>query len=101
MQACACELPAITPFLFISHASLQKASGKNLYLIKPKDTPDVSFGTETGRMTGQDVRSSMQHMGETFWCFSQLDALIPDLSRVVLIELEDAWTEDSIQFASN
>lgn len=78
----------------------QRAEGKNLYLIKAKNTPDVSFGTQTGRVTGQNVQSSMQHMGETFWCVSQLDALIPDLSRVVLIELEDSFTEDAIQFTS-
>ncbi len=76
----------------------QRAAGKNLYLVKPKGVPDVSFGLEKGRMLsdGQNVRSSMQHMGETFWAASQLDAVIPDLSRVVLIEREDAFTEDTI-----
>lgn len=80
----------------------QRASGKNLYLVKPANVPDFGFGYQKGRMISEtNVMSSMQHMGETFWCASQLDALIPDLSRVVLIEKEDAWTEDSVKYFSN
>lgn len=74
----------------------QRARGKNLYIVKPENTPDVSYGTETGRMSGSNVRSVGRHMGETFWCYSQMEAWIPDLSRVVLIEKEDAYTEDTI-----
>jgi hypothetical protein len=76
----------------------QRAKGKNLYIVKPSGVPDVSFGTETGRMPGQNVRSIGGHMGETFWAYSQLDAWIPDLSRVVLIEREDAFTEDGYKY---
>lgn len=74
----------------------KRASGKNLYMIKAEDTPTVSFGYRTGRMTGTNVQSSMAHMGQEFWCHGQIDAWIPDLGRVVLIEMVDALTEDNI-----
>lgn len=76
----------------------QRASGKNLYLIKPENQPEVAFGKEVGRVSGQNVISSMRYAGETFWARCQLDALIPDLRRTILIEKEDAFTEDGIQY---
>lgn len=79
----------------------QRARGKNLFLVKPKNAPDVSWGVQTGRMSGQGVKASMQHMGEIFFASTQLDAVITDLSRVVLIEKETAGSEDAIRYFNN
>lgn len=76
----------------------QKSMGKNMYIVKPDGVPEVSFGSETGRMSGSNVNSVFAHQGETFWCKSQMDAFILDLGRVVLIEREDAYTEDAIKY---
>lgn len=72
--------------------------GKNLYLVKPANVEDVSWGMETGRMSGTNVRSMSKHAGETFWCRSQMDAWIPDLNRTILIEKPDALTESFYRF---
>jgi len=75
-----------------------RSQGKNLYLVKPENVPEVVFGWETGRMSRQGVQSSMKHAGETFWARCQMDAVIPDLTRTVLIEKQDAFSEDGIQY---
>jgi len=74
------------------------SKGRNLYLVKPENAQDVSWGYETGRMSGTNVRSMSKNQGETFWCKSQMDAWIPDLSRVILIERPDAISEDFYRF---
>lgn len=74
------------------------ARKKNMFLIKPKGRPDVSFGTQTGRMAGKGVNSVSAEQGETFWANMQMDAWIPDLSRCILIELADAFTDEELKF---
>lgn len=74
------------------------AKGNNLYLVKPRDVADVSWGSEKGRVDGTNVASVGKHQGETFWCKSQMDAWIPDLSEVILIEQPDTLTEDFYRF---
>lgn len=67
----------------------QRSKGANLYLVRPDNVPDFSYGKNTGRMSGKGVQAAMQHMGESFYCYSSLSAWIPDLNRVILIEKED------------
>lgn len=69
----------------------QRSMGNNLYIVKPKNVPDISFGTRTGRMSGTNVQSAMKHRGEEFWCFSGIEGWVKDLSRVVLIEKKDTF----------
>ena len=75
----------------------QMAQRKNLYIVKPDNTPDISWGTETGRMSGQGVNSVGGYQGETFWCKGQMDGFILDKGRTILIEREDAFTEAVIK----
>lgn len=74
------------------------AQKKNVYIVKPDGVPEVSFGTETGRMAGRGVNSVGGHMGETFWAFSQMDAFILDLGRIILIEKEEQYNTQSTKY---
>ncbi len=76
----------------------QMAQKKNVYIVKPDGVPEVSFGTETGRMAGTNVQSMGGHMGETFWAFSQMDAFILDLGRIILIEKEEQYNVSSTRY---
>jgi len=58
----------------------------NLYIVKPKNIPDFSYGTSNGPLFKAGHEYSRQQMGGEFSCFSSMSAWIPDKGRVVMIE---------------
>lgn len=67
-------------------------SRANLYFIKPKGRPHMTYGYEQGRMANRDkssdVQSSLKQMARSFWCYSESAALLLDVGRYVVIELD-------------
>jgi len=74
----------------------QMAQRKNLYIVKPENIPDISWGKEIGRMSSTNVQSVGGYQGETFWCKGQMDGFVLDLGRTILIEREDVFTEANV-----
>lgn len=66
-------------------------SRANIYYVKPEGN-HLTYGYEQGRMANRDkntdVQSSLKQMARTFWCTSQSAALLLDVTRYVVIELE-------------
>lgn len=79
----------------VKNASLIEggSNAANIYYVKPKDQPHVTYGYEQGRTANksqfEDVQSSMKQMGRTFWATSQSSALVLDTTRYVTIELQE------------
>jgi hypothetical protein len=63
---------------------------KNLYMVRPKDTPIFSYGEANGFSLGQQGQNFNPYLnGKQFMAASALSAWIPDKSRVVMIEKEE------------
>lgn len=63
---------------------------KNLYLVRPKDTPIFSYGEANGILLNQQGYNYTPHInGKQFTATSAMSAWIPDKSRVVMIEKEE------------
>ena len=58
----------------------------NLYIVKPKNVPDFSYGSTNGPVFEQGFTYSRPQPGREFTCMSSMSAWIPDKSRVVMIE---------------
>lgn len=68
----------------------QRSTGNpNLYLVKPKDMPDFSYGTRNGLGFEQGYNYSTNTLGKEYTCFSAMAGWIPDKGRVVIIEKND------------
>lgn len=65
----------------------------NVFYVKPEG-PSMWWGHQYGRYAsnsnGRDIVSSLQGMKEQFWCHSQSAVWVRDLSRFVMIELNEA-----------
>lgn len=63
----------------------------NMYYVKPEGN-HLTYGYEQGRMANRernaDVQSSLKQMARTFWCTSQSAALLLDVTKYVVIELD-------------
>jgi len=77
---------------------MEGSKNKNFFAVKNKNAPAISYGYETGRTHGENVRSVRTSRDETFWAETQLDPFILDYGKVVLIEREDAFTEVAAKF---
>lgn len=67
-------------------------SGANIYLVKPQGEM-CYWGTTNGRYDYRkagDVMSSMKQIGQEFWAFNIADIHVRDLTRFVMIELDEA-----------
>ena len=77
----------------VKNASVIKGgnSKANIYYVKPEEGHLV-YGYNHGRMAFQDnpfdVMATSNHMGSTFWAYSQSGALVLDTTRYVVIELD-------------
>lgn len=77
----------------VNNATLVEGGSQtsNTYYIKPTDGHLV-FGYEQGRMANDGrteyVQSSLKNMGRTFWAHSNSAALVLDITRQVVIELQ-------------
>lgn len=67
-------------------------SGANIYLVKPQG--EMSYwGQTNGRYDHRkagDIMSSMKTIGQEFWAFNICDIHVRDLTRFVMIELDEA-----------
>ena len=64
----------------------------NIYLVKPQGEM-CYWGTTNGRYDYRkagDVMSSMKQIGQEFWAFNIADIHVRDLTRFVMIELDEA-----------
>jgi hypothetical protein len=77
---------------------MEGSKNKNFFAVKNKNAPAISYGYETGRVNGENVRSMRTSRDETFYAQTQLDPFILDYGKVVLIEREDAFTEAAARF---
>ena len=63
----------------------------NIYYVKPEGA-HLTYGYNQGRMAHHDnpfdVMATTNHMGSTFWAYSQSAALVLDTTRYVVIELD-------------
>jgi hypothetical protein len=67
-------------------------NGANIYLVKPQGEMTY-WGTTNGRYDYRkagDVMSSMKQIGQEFWAFNICDIHVRDLTRFVMIELDEA-----------
>jgi len=58
----------------------------NLYIVKPKNVPDFSYGSTNGPVFESGFNYSRPKPGREFTAMSSMSAWIPDKSRVVMIE---------------
>lgn len=66
--------------------------GSNIYVVKPQGEMTY-WGTTNGRYDYRkagDVMSSMKQIGQEYWCFNICDIHVMDLTRFVMIELDEA-----------
>lgn len=67
-------------------------SSANIFLVKPEG--EMSYwGTSNGRYDYKkagDIMSSMKQIGQEFWAFNICDIHVRDLTRFVMIELDEA-----------
>jgi hypothetical protein len=67
-------------------------AGANIYLVKPEG--EMSYwGTTNGRYDYRkagDIMSSMKQIGQEFWAFNIVDIHVKDLTRFVMVELDEA-----------